>query len=524
MDIDELKETHDLYKKYIENWLFYSKSYEGGKELVRTSLTRNTRESYANWQERINEGINFNYSASIVDLFNFYLTERPPTRDLNVLEKNELWAMFIRDCDLLGTNFGIFLNESQKLSSVYGSLGVLINKPGVDKIRNVEDELKYRAYPYCCQYTLPNILNWKFEKDPISHRINLSYLKLLEEKNKYLIWYRDHWEQWIVNDSLTDSIVLKNEGKNPLNEIPFVWLTNIRGINNKYYYLGESDIKEISLITASIIRNISSGEEVIKYAGFPMFRKPMEEEDAQSPDNDTVAVNAVQEFNPEHGTAGKPDWMESKIEEPIMSILSWVDRKIDEAFRIAHLSGVHGQRKNNNEVASGLALRYEFQQLNAVLLQKSNNLSEAEENIIKYWLKWQNMDDVYEKITISRSKNFSIDDLSVNLKNSFSALENIASQTFHKVLQSQVVHQMVPELKDDEFKKIEKELDENITGNPLEKEVSTQDPDAGVPGFRPEKFDEDPSLIAPAERGRPRSDRVNKKYSRDLGRGNNNSL
>jgi hypothetical protein len=130
-------------------------------------------------------------------------------------------------------------------------------------------------------------------------------------------------------------------------------MPNIKNLTKPY--IGVSDIVDISRIVASIIRNLSSGEEMIKFAGFPMMRKPMrwEGEEGQT---DETGHQAVQEFDPEWGEAGKPDWMESVILEPIEATLKWIDRKVDEIYRVAHLSGVHGQRKSNNEVASGLAL------------------------------------------------------------------------------------------------------------------------------------------------------------------------
>jgi hypothetical protein len=72
---------------------------------IRHVLKQNTRESYANWKQRVDEGCNFNYTTSIVDLFNFYLTEKPATRVLSGLEEDPLWKAFFKDCDHNGTNF-----------------------------------------------------------------------------------------------------------------------------------------------------------------------------------------------------------------------------------------------------------------------------------------------------------------------------------------------------------------------------------------------------------------------------------
>ena len=73
-----------------------------------------------------------------------------------------------------------------------------------------------------------------------------------------------------------------------------------------------------------------------------------------------VGVTAVKSF---HKDYGEPGWIESAVLEPITAILSWMNHKADELYRAVHLSGIHGQRKSANSQASGMALRYEFQQL-----------------------------------------------------------------------------------------------------------------------------------------------------------------
>jgi len=249
-------------------------------------------------------------------------------------------------------------------------------------------------------------------------------------------------------------------GSNPLNEIPFVWIPNITSIAS--WYLGESDIKEISRITGSIIRNMSCGEEMLKFCGFPVLVLPKEPEGYDTDDASSeqeIGPRAILEKDPEHGEGGSPEWMEPKIQEATEANLAWTDRKVDEIYRVAHLSGVHGQRKSNNEVSSGLALRYEFQQLNSVLLQKSQNLSEAELQIIKYWLKWQNHYDMIDSITVTRPKSFSVDELSMDLENVFSTIDKVPSEHYKRLALKKIAMQTMPDMKDADIETIINEID-----------------------------------------------------------------
>jgi len=511
MDIDRLLETHETYNEMISSWSFFGLAYEGGKNFIDFALQQHTRESPANWANRQEEGVCFNYSSIVIDLFNFYLTEKPAVRDLGSLSNDKLWHMFLKDADLYSTNFDVFLNEAQKMAAIYGAVGVLIDKPNSES-RVVKDDVKLGIYPYCALFTLPNILDWKHERDPITNRPTLKYLKLLDFDNRYLLWWPDKWEIYQIPEGATqtgprihrhvdtsdyepkpgenkyadqpgqpyktalggEEPILVAEGENPLGEIPFVWFQNIKSVVNPY--IGVSDIKEISRITASIVRNISYGEEVIKFAGFPQARRPMAREGDEL--NNEAGVTAILEFDPEMGEAGKPDWLESKVQEPVDAILAWIDKKIVEIFQLAYLSGIHAQ-ENSNQARSGVALRYEYQQLSLVLTKKSENLTETELGIIKYWLKWQSKSSWFDTMLISRSKDFSIDDLSQNLENAIMANKIVPEMTFKKELMKVVAKRVLPDIPDlklmDIYAKID-ELDESDLIEPDEtKDRSTKD-------------------------------------------------
>jgi len=194
--------------------------------------------------------------------------------------------------------------------------------------------------------------------------------------------------------------------------------------------------------------------------------------------NNEAGVTAILEFDPEMGEAGKPDWLESKVQEPVDAILAWIDKKIVEIFQLAYLSGIHAQ-ENSNQARSGVALRYEYQQLSLVLTKKSENLTETELGIIKYWLKWQSKSSWFDTMLISRSKDFSIDDLSQNLENAIMANKIVPEMTFKKELMKVVAKRVLPDIPDlklmDIYAKID-ELDESDLIEPDEtKDRSTKD-------------------------------------------------
>ena len=120
MDKSKLEEKHVLYKANINEWNFYTLTYDGGLPLIKDALYHySTRESISNWNDRIKNGYVFNYAQSIVDLFNFYLTEAPSVLDVGDLGSDPQWLMFLKDSDLKNTDFSTFINEIQKFILMY---------------------------------------------------------------------------------------------------------------------------------------------------------------------------------------------------------------------------------------------------------------------------------------------------------------------------------------------------------------------------------------------------------------------
>jgi len=468
----ELMATCSLYDENIDRWNFYGLAYEGGMPFIKKALDQHPRESNKNWTQRIKEGVNFNYSAIVIDLFAYYLTEKNPARELGSLSDDELYKMFVNDCDLYGSDFSIWINDCQKLAGIYGHVGILVDKPNAQGPLSREKALADRVYPYVCAYTPPHILDWDFQRDPQSGRPKLVYLKLRDLNEEILVWRPDSWERWKTGEEAPEKIA---SGVNPLGEIPFVWMKNIK--DTTYPYMGISDLKEIAYINASLIRNVSCGDEVIKFAGFPMLRAPMEKDDdiGKKTSNDIVGPRGVLEFDPTVPES-KPDWLESAVKDPIDAILIWIGKKISEIYQIAHLSGMHAHEKSD-QVRSGVALRYEFAQLTRVLSKKTANLNDAEQQIIKFWLKWQGKEDILNKISVKRPTDFSVDDLSQNLENYIIAMENVKSDRYRREIQKNIARQTLPDLSDAVVNEIIDEIDNSTPTDDNDDEPPTTEPE-----------------------------------------------
>ncbi|TVM34627.1 hypothetical protein [Oceanidesulfovibrio marinus] len=444
MKNDELLKTHAEYGAMLERWRFWMAAYEGASALVAAgALTRHPREDAQSYRDRCNEAVGFNYSRSIVHLFGNYLFEKPPMRDLGGLAEDSLWQAFEADCDLFGSDFAAFLVEQQKYASVYGHVGVLVDTPGRGAMTRKE-EREHGVYPYVAAYHPEAILDWAYEREE-GGRPRLAWVKLLEEDGTVLVYGRERWERWRPAETRAGAVAADAElvsgGEHPLGQVPFVWLMNIRGRRRN---IGVSDIADIALLDASILRDLSLGSEVIKNSAFPMFRTPKQPPDASGEREVEVGPRAVLEWDPEYENGAKQDWLEAAAREPIEAILLWTSKKAEEIYRMANAGGLNATQVSG-EAKSGVALRQEFQLLNTVLAAKANNLEEAERAIIGLWLAWQGRGGEVGRISVERPRNFSVEDLAADLENAARGAELIAeSPTFQAEIKMLMAKRLLP--------------------------------------------------------------------------------
>lgn len=471
MDAQELRRRHGLHERFAEQWRFMLAAYQGVDALVRAdAVLRHERESERNYRRRMAELYTFNYSRAVVDLFTQYLFRKPARRDLGPLAQDPLWLQFADDCDLWGANFEVFLLEQQRVAAIMGHAGILVDKYPSQATTRAQ-EIEQGLYPYCSAYTPLAILDWRHERDRTG-RPHLAYLKLLEDDGLYRLWWPQRWEIWRLRPGAASGRPeLVDQGENPLGEIPFVWLYNLRHLEHRG--VGHADLADVAAIDLSILRNLSQTEEVIGLAGFPMMRKPMRE--AGEPAEDVASPAAVLEFNPEYGEAGKPDWLKADVAATVTAVQEWVAFKVREIYRAANAGG-QAMTDVSSQAQSGVALKTKFQLLNSKLAAKAANLAEAERSILWFWLSWQGQGDLYHEITVERAKNYEVEDLQADLESMLKASELVSSTAFAIELRKRAVRPFIDHLDDKRQAEVLRDIEEQ-THRREEEQARRREPD-----------------------------------------------
>lgn len=457
--VKDLRHTHDEYTAWKTEWIFLTAVYEGVKQLVDNGhLEQHERESDEAFIRRMKELFGLNYSRAVVDLVNFYLFKKEPQKELpEALATDEAWESFLADCNHYGDPFPDYMADQSRWAAVMGHVGFLVDKPSVS-LENKEQEKQLGIYPYLSVYHPPAILDWQYMRD-ITGRPQLAYLKLRDDDGTYRLWWPNKWEHWQEpetedggdpSDGMSGEKI--DEGVNKLNEIPFVWLQNLRG---RTWPIGVSDIHEIGRIDLSIVRELSQISEIIGFNAFPMLLAPMLEEGGETQDD--VGPTAVIEFDPDNPNA-KPEWLKPESEGALRAIWEGIEKKAREIYRIANVGGL--QQVDTATVAkSGTALSAEFQQLNATIVQKAVNIEKAENKIMYFWMRWQNMDKLIDEAHIKRSRDYDVSSLSQDLANSLTAKTIVRSETFKKEVEKNVARASLPQADDETISIIEEEID-----------------------------------------------------------------
>ena len=518
------------YPNYTYNkklWDLYLAAYKGIDAIVRGGyIKQHSRELDCDYANRVEALYSFGYSKSVVGIYVYHLMSQPPVgRTLQAIQDDEIFQMFWKDADLRGNDFDTVMSRLSLFASIQGHMGILVDNPSYQAKTKAEQIVK-GIHPYMAVYQPSAILDFKYERNPETHRPELVFLKLYEGHNRIRIFWKDAWavfEDESISDprkavgilsanpypiarntgstqrtsggakpapnsvpiemvSLIPTMTAKEkdhtvnaieEGINPLGEIPFVWYFN--GISDEEG-IGESDLGEIARIDISLVNNASQIEEVINWAAFPMMMKPKRDaspRDAGSEQEDEVGPTAVLEYDPEYPES-KPEWLTPEVESAINAILSNMQNKVSEIYRAANIGGL-AATEISTQAKSGTALKTEFQMLNAKLVSKAVCLEKAENKTLEFFMKWE---EVWERLKndvhMGRSKDFNVQDIATDLQNALTAQTAVYSDTFNILLQQQVSRQMVPSASEEDQGQIDKEIEDNVMAQASAKERMTE--------------------------------------------------
>jgi hypothetical protein len=440
----DIENQHQHYKGLMPRWEYFIRSYLGGKEYQDGKFLQPYQLEFENeYHKRINFTPLDNHCRNIIDIYSSFLFRVEPVRQLGSLEEDMSVEQFKDDADLEGRSFSALMREAQRFASIYGHVWLLMDKPSTNVMTRAE-ELDQGIRPYLNIYTPENVLDWHYQRNDAGYYY-LDYLKIREEQTAegeyYKLWYLDKIDCVFVSTTNRDEPKLISSLPNPLMKIPAVILYNQR---SPMRGLGVSDLTDVADLQKSIYNEFSEIEQIIRLSNHPSLVK--------TKDTDAGAgAGSIIEI-PENLDANLKPYILQPSGSNLDGVLRSINHKVEAINRLTHVGTL---RATAERVQSGIALRTEFELLNARLSEKSKLMELAEEQIWRLFADWQ--ETVFDG-EIEYPESFDIRDWATDLELLQQAkASNIKSATFAKEIDKQIARTVIED--DTTLEQIDIEID-----------------------------------------------------------------
>lgn len=378
-EIQEIVAGNTTYDTYKPIWRYLLESYIGGEEYRRAQhLHRYELETEEEYQKRLQTTPLQNHCASVVSVYNSFLFRHSPERDIGGLTNSPEAKEFLKDADLDGRNLDGFMKDVATWCSVFGHCWIMVVKPYIGA-QTRREELDNGVRPYASVLTPLVVMDWEYNRSP-SGRYVLSYLKYLEEVNGSVKTVKEWWSDYIrtrIVDDENNVIHSDTWEYNGLGRIPAVQAYNKRGIVRG---IGISDITDIADAQKFIYNAQSEIDQSIRMDSHPSLVTTAETEVGTG----SGALIHV----PENTDPGLKPYLLEFSGASVEKILQAIDKTIESIDKMANIGAV---RATESRTMSGVAMKTEFELLNARLAEKADNLELAEEQMWKLFAQYQGL-------------------------------------------------------------------------------------------------------------------------------------
>ena len=418
------------------NWDFLLDSYTGlGGFEDGSYLIKYPRETEEKFKRRKELAVYPNFVRKIVDTYIAHIFKDPPVR-----ETTKEYALFIENTDRNGTYIDDFMRKVAKLSLIFGTVFVIVDKPkGRAKTR--AEELEKSLLPYAT-IRLPSQVEY-VEIDKFGRLTKIVF----KEQDKYRILDGTTWR--ISKDKKGLSAI--ESGEHNLNAVPVVPVSWTEPILPEDLFVPPF-ILDIARLNFDLYNAISELREILRNITFPVLTLPIKDEGTAKELKDlTIGTENFIPYNPEGG--GKPDFI-APPPEPAKVYLEYINFLIEQIYKSVNLEFSLGAQTQK----SGVALEFEFQQVNSLMAGIALNLEKAEYKIAELVAKWHGKEKF--EGSISYNKDFSFKDIERELKIAMDAIALDLGRTFEAEMKKKLARDLLGDyLEEKTLERIDKEIE-----------------------------------------------------------------
>ena len=351
----------------------------GGEDYKRYNLlTKYQLETESEYGQRLDQTPLHNHCKSVVNVYNSFLFQEQPERDLGNLDGLPEVEDFLDDADLDGRTLDHFMKEVSTWASVFGHCWIMVAKPDTGAITKA-DEQAVGVRPYVNILSPLVVIDWRWERGP-SGKHELVYVKYVEEINGSVQTIKEWTPETITTHEInydTREELAQLVEPNGLGFIPMICVYSQRSIVRGF---GVSDIQDIAKTQQFIYNQLSEVEQAVRLDNHPSLVKTNETQ-ASSGAGSIIAM-------PENMDPGLKPYLLETNGAQIASIYQAIDHSVAAIDLMANTGSV---RATAAKLLSGVAMQTEFQLLNAKLAEKASNLELAEEELWDIFAKYQGL-------------------------------------------------------------------------------------------------------------------------------------
>lgn len=390
-----VKRRHPEYEAMLPHWDFLESCYRGGRGWFDHHIFKYLKEGDGEYKDRVKRAYRFNHSREVVDLVNKYIFRVPVVRKD---ESPEIITDFWKATTRSKLDITSFMRQVSTASSTFGRIWVCVDNAASQApvSRKEEKELGIRDYAYIIKpqdmlemsFDDEGIMLWclvreqlRDDTDPFDSTGELYY--------RYRLWTREGW--FLIVDTnkgkRKKNFEVIKEGKHELGEVPVFKVDNVE---SDLVYTAPALINDIAYLDRAIANYLSNLDAIIQDQTFSQLAMPAQ---GILPGEEMykklleMGTKRIFVYDGEHGAAPfylSPDPKQAEL------VIMVAQKIINEIYHTVGMAGERTKQDNSMGIdnSSGVAKAFDFERVNALLINKADSLQRAERKMVDLVGKW----------------------------------------------------------------------------------------------------------------------------------------
>lgn len=465
---------HPEYAERKVHWEFMEACYEGGRAWFKDNIFKYIKEGDKEFEKRLERAFRFNHSREVVDLINKYVFRTDVSR--NEEDAPEAIKKFWKSATSEGYDINYLMAQICKRTSISGRIYIVVDNTATVTPDSKADEDSIQTYAYWVgpqdaldmSFDSLGKLNWILLREKYRDDAN-PFSESTDQSEQFRLWTRNSWHLYryvtgtdgkiVTSENSKRKVELFSEGAHDLGKVPVVIVDHMDSDNP---YSSPALINDIAYQDRAVANYLSNLDAIIQDQTFSQLVLPAQ---GLMPGEEEKAIEKLTEmgtkriflFNGEGGMA--PAYISPDPRQAGM-IITAIRTIINEIYHSVGMAGERTKEDNSMGIdnSSGVAKAYDFERVNALLINKSKTLSKAENEILALVSLW-NGDEEHNPNHITWADNFDVRGLASEFEIAGSLSLVSAPDTVRKEQMKTLVEKLFPTISEELQKKMFDEID-----------------------------------------------------------------